>query len=231
LQESNQPEQLRNILLIIIVINEELSAWGNLFRTYQNGDPQAAPTCADGQAQTARFIDSGRTFCYVGIVLSAPIVLSFTEGHPMSLNFPRPFQHEHPPIADVNELFEQRQTRGQRAADRVAKIVGSWKFIIIQSCILVVWGCLNGVAWAFHWDPYPFILMNLFLSLQAAYTAPVIMMSQNRQAIKDRIESHHDFLINQKAEEEIRAVLEHLTAQDQALLEIHGLLGNLKNTR
>jgi uncharacterized membrane protein len=145
----------------------------------------------------------------------------------MPLHFPKPFQHEHRPIANVNEIFDERQTRGQKSADRVAKIVGSWKFIIIQSVILVAWAGLNMVAWFSHWDPYPFILMNLFLSLQAAYTAPVIMMSQNRQAMKDRIEAHNDFLINEKAEAEIRAVLDHLTAQNQALLDIHTRLENM----
>ncbi len=76
------------------------------------------------------------------------------------------------------------------------------------------------VAWSYHWDPYPFILMNLLLSLQAAYTAPMIMMSQNRKADRDRLEAHNDYLINLKAEEEIRAILDHLVAQDQALMQI-----------
>jgi len=93
--------------------------------------------------------------------------------------------------------------------------------IIIQSAILISWATLNVIAWINHWDPYPFILMNLFLSLQAAYTAPVLMMSQNRLAARDRLEAHNDFLINQKAEHEIRVILEHLEAQNQALLEIH----------
>jgi len=83
---------------------------------------------------------------------------------------------------------------------------------------------LNVVAWTRHWDPYPFILMNLFMSLQAAYTAPIIMMSQNRQALRDRVDAHNDYLVNQKAEEEVRAILEHLAAQDQALAEMHQFL-------
>jgi len=137
------------------------------------------------------------------------------------IHFPVPFRHEHPPVRNVNEMFEERLSLGQRASDRVAAIVGSWPFIIVQSMLLLVWAALNITAWVKQWDPYPFILMNLFLSLQAAYTAPVIMMSQNRQAMKDRIEAHNDFLINQKAEEEIRAILEHLAAQDQALIHLH----------
>jgi uncharacterized membrane protein len=93
---------------------------------------------------------------------------------------------------------------------------------------LTGWVILNITAWVNHWDPYPFILMNLVLSLQAAYTAPVIMMSQNRQAARDRLETHNDYLINQKAEEEIRAILSHLAAQDQALGVIHQMLLEVK---
>lgn len=115
-------------------------------------------------------------------------------------------------------------TLGTRAADWIAGAVGSWTFILIQSGLLVLWAVLNLTAWVRHWDPYPFILMNLVLSLQAAYTAPMIMMSQNRQAARDRLEAHNDYLINQKAEEEIRAVLDHLVAQDQALGAIYGVL-------
>jgi uncharacterized membrane protein len=137
-----------------------------------------------------------------------------------TLRFPRPFAHAHPPVRDVNEIEVERLTVGQRAADRVAAIVGSWRFIIVQSVILVLWAWLNLLAWTRHWDAYPFILMNLFLSLQAAYTAPMLMMSQNRLAARDRLEAQNDFEINRKAEEEVRAVLEHLSAQDAALAKI-----------
>jgi uncharacterized membrane protein len=135
--------------------------------------------------------------------------------------FPTPFHHDHPPVRDVNQIMEEKLTLGQKASDRVAAVVGSWPFVIGQSMLLVLWVIFNVTAWLNHWDPYPFILMNLLLSLQAAYTAPVIMMSQNRQAMKDRIEAHNDFMINQKAEEEIRAILDHLAAQDLALLHVH----------
>ena len=144
------------------------------------------------------------------------------------MHFPEPFVHKHQPLRNVNEIIDERLTLGQRMANSVARIVGSWVFIITQSVILVFWVIFNIVAWASHWDPYPFILMNLFLSLQAAYTAPVIMMSQNRLAARDRIEAHQDFLINQKAEEEIRAILAHLAAQDQALSVVHETLDNLQ---
>jgi len=137
------------------------------------------------------------------------------------LRFPEPFLHRHLPIQNVNELVEERLTLGQRTADSVARVMGSWHFIITQSIILIAWTVLNIVAWVRHWDPYPFILMNLVLSLQAAYAAPIIMMSQNRQAARDRVEAHNDFLVNLKAEEEIRVVIEHLEAQNRALARIH----------
>jgi uncharacterized membrane protein len=141
-----------------------------------------------------------------------------------ALSFPQPFSHHHPPVRNVNEILEGETTFGQRAADWTANVMGSWRFIIVQSLLLIVWVVLNVVAWSKHWDPYPFILMNLFMSLQAAYTAPIIMMSQNRQAMRDRLDAHNDYLVNQKAEEEVRAILDHLAAQDQALTQIHELL-------
>jgi len=142
----------------------------------------------------------------------------------IKLRFPEPFQHRHPPVQNINQIFEEKLTLGQRTADWVAATMGSWAFIITQSAILTLWLALNATAWIQHWDPYPFILMNLVLSMQAAYAAPIIMMSQNRQIARDRLEAHHDFLINQKAEEEIRAILDHLAAQDQALAQIHQVL-------
>ncbi len=147
------------------------------------------------------------------------------------LTFPKQFAHTHPPVQDVNEILEEQVTFGQRAADWLAKAVGSWAFIITQVIILALWVILNVTAWVKHWDPYPFILMNLVLSMQAALTAPVIMMSQNRQAMRDRIEAHNDFLINQKAEEEIRTILLHLDAQNEALAEIYRFLGQRPNNQ
>jgi uncharacterized membrane protein len=146
------------------------------------------------------------------------------------LRFPEPFTHHHPPVRSVNEIIEEQLTPGRRAADRVARVVGSWRFIIVQSVCLIGWAALNVTAWMGHWDPYPFILMNLFLSLQAAYTAPVIIMSQNRLAARDRIEAHNDYEVNQKAELEIRAILDHLSAQDEALKQIHELLVPLRQS-
>jgi uncharacterized membrane protein len=94
-------------------------------------------------------------------------------------------------------------TRGQMIADGVAATMGSWPFIITQTIILAAWITLNIVAWIQHWDPYPFILLNLALSFQAAYAAPFIMMSQNRQADVDRLKAEEDYKVNIKAELEI----------------------------
>ena len=94
-------------------------------------------------------------------------------------------------------------TTGQRIADTVAATMGSWTFIIIQSVILMVWIALNVTAYVQQWDPYPFILLNLALSFQAAYAAPFIMMSQNRQQDIDRQSAQNDYQVNIKAELEI----------------------------
>jgi uncharacterized membrane protein len=94
-------------------------------------------------------------------------------------------------------------TTGQKIADTVAATMGSWRFIIIQSIILAVWIVLNVTAYMQQWDPYPFILLNLALSFQAAYAAPFIMMSQNRQQDIDRKAAENDYQINIKAELEI----------------------------
>ena len=110
----------------------------------------------------------------------------------------------------VNNLLNPPKeiiTRGQSISDKVAQFGGSWKFIIIFAIILTVWILYNSVASSgLNFDPYPFILMNLILSTIAALQAPIIMMSQNRQEEKDRMRSENDYLINLKAEMEIRSL-------------------------
>jgi uncharacterized membrane protein len=133
---------------------------------------------------------------------------------------PPRFVHAHPPVRNVNTLLEAHLTWGQRVADGVAATMGSWRFIILQSCLLAVWIVFNIVGWREHWDPYPFILLNLVLSFQAAYAAPIIMMSQNRQAEKDRLAAQHDYDVNVKAEEEIKAILAHLEYQHELTLHL-----------
>jgi uncharacterized membrane protein len=136
------------------------------------------------------------------------------------------------PGADASQKAAMELTSGQRIADVVAATMGSWKFIIIQSIILLAWILLNVTAFVEQWDPYPFILLNLALSFQAAYAAPFIMMSQNRQQDIDRQAAEHDHQINIKAELEIELLhqkIDQLRETEvlyltQAVQELTGLL-------
>ena len=116
---------------------------------------------------------------------------------------------------NVNIVDEESLTVGQRIADTVADTMGSWRFIIIQSSLLAIWITVNATAWVNRWDPYPFILLNLMLSFQAAYAAPFIMMSQNRQAAKDRIAAEIDHDVNTKAELEVGLLLKRIDDLEQ----------------
>ena len=135
------------------------------------------------------------------------------------LRFPT-FKHEHPPIRNVNDLADEQLTIGQKVADTVAANMGSWRFIIIQSFILAAWITVNSIGWALRWDYYPFVLLNLMLSFEAAFAAPFIMISQNRQAEKDRLTAQNDYITDMRGEEEIRHILEHLDHQDTLIIKI-----------
>ncbi len=104
-------------------------------------------------------------------------------------------------------------TRGQRAAYAVTAAIGSWRFLIIQTTFLAAWLVLNVAAWTRHWDPYPFILLNLLLSFQAAYAAPVMLMSGNRQSEVDRRRAAQDYLVNQRSEADVEELLQLARAQ------------------
>jgi len=121
----------------------------------------------------------------------------------------------HTASRNANVVDEESLTFGQRIADTVADTMGSWPFIITQTTILAIWITLNATAWINHWDPYPFILLNLTLSFQAAYAAPFIMMSQNRQASKDRIAAEIDHQVNAKAEFEVGLLLKRIDDLEQ----------------
>lgn len=135
------------------------------------------------------------------------------------LHFPK-FKHSHAPIVNVNDLAADKLTVGQKVADAVANGMGSWRFIIIQACFLAAWIIVNSIRFIFAFDPPPFILLNLILSFQAGFAAPVIMMSQNRQAEKDRLTAQNDYNTDCKGEEEIRHIMEHLDHQDDLILQI-----------
>ena len=143
-----------------------------------------------------------------------------------------PEDHKH-----LRELRQHRPARhkpihapslGARVADKVAEIVGSWRFIIGQSLVLGIWIVLNVIAIIDHWDPYPFILLNLILSFQAAYTAPIIMMSQNRQSEIDRRHMEHDYRVNVKAKLEIELLHHKLDMlREQEILKLLNIIQRL----
>lgn len=106
-------------------------------------------------------------------------------------------------MANWHQKHKEEMTFGQKLADTVASGMGSWRFIIIQTIVVVAWMGLNVVAYIDHWDPYPYILLNLLFSTQAAYAAPIIMMAQNRQGERDRAQADEDFRTNVEAKKEI----------------------------
>ena len=105
-----------------------------------------------------------------------------------------------------HQTHKEKMKFGDKLADSVANGMGSWSFIIWQSIIVLIWMFLNIVGFVKHWDVYPFILLNLIFSTQAAYAAPIIMMSQNRQNQRDREQAQHDYQINIDAKKEIEAL-------------------------
>jgi uncharacterized membrane protein len=143
----------------------------------------------------------------------------------MRLRFPRDAS---PSISPVNVRHYERRTLGERVADGVAAGVGSWPFIITQTTLLAAWIVVNGLIIG-NWvagkpfDPFPFILLNLVLSFQAAYTGPVVMMSQNRQAAKDRDEAEHDYEVNRESLDRLQRLEE---SQRRVLELVEGLRGS-----
>lgn len=119
----------------------------------------------------------------------------------------------------THPVLNAERTFGQRAADWLTKWAGSWFFIILLACLLFVWMVVN-TAWLLFgkvWDPYPFILLNFILSTLAAVQAPIILMSQNREAQKDRLRAQYDYRVNKKAEKEIRDISEQLDRIEKTL--------------
>ncbi len=118
-------------------------------------------------------------------------------------------------------LKKRKATIGERAADRMTAFIGSWKFIISFILFIVIWILINIFAWWTRWDPFPFILLNLTLSSLTALHAPIIMMSQNRQTARDRLQAGYDYAIDKKAEreiEEIQAELQEIKARLDVLI-------------
>jgi CRP/FNR family transcriptional regulator, cyclic AMP receptor protein len=125
---------------------------------------------------------------------------------------------------NANEIIEKKATLGERIADSVAHFGGSWAFIITFLIVLVIYTAANVALGRSAWDPYPFILLNLFLSMLAAIQAPVIMMSQNRQDAKDRVRSELDFDVNRRAEMEIQGLARKLNLLGDKISDVEDLL-------
>jgi CRP/FNR family cyclic AMP-dependent transcriptional regulator len=125
---------------------------------------------------------------------------------------------------NANEVIEEEYTFGERIADGVATFGGSWPFIILVGVALVIYTCINVALRGKAWDPYPFILLNLFLSMLAAIQAPVIMMSQNRQDKKDRLRSELDFEVNRRAEAEIQNLSRKLNLVTDKICDLDDML-------
>jgi CRP/FNR family transcriptional regulator, cyclic AMP receptor protein len=127
-----------------------------------------------------------------------------------------------------NEVIEDETTWGEKIADSVARFGGSWAFIITFGVVLIVYTLINIFLDKNAWDPYPFILLNLFLSMLAAIQAPVIMMSQNRQDTKDRVRGELDFDVNRRAESEIQGLARKLNLLDEKIDDLGSLLRTTK---
>jgi uncharacterized membrane protein len=126
---------------------------------------------------------------------------------------------------------KESYTPGQRIADAVANGMGSWTFIIGQTIFVIIWMALNVIGFIRHWDVYPFILLNLIFSTQAAYAAPIIMMAQNRQSERDRMQAQADFDTNCEAKKEIEALQLHLSKiETDKLDKIIGMLEKMQKS-
>jgi uncharacterized membrane protein len=129
-------------------------------------------------------------------------------------------QHDHPPVRDLNREVERKLTFADRVADDFSRLVGSWYFVLAQAGIMVVWVGLNAFNLIHPWDKYPFWFLNFILSLEAAVWVSVVLMAVNRLADRDRLRAQHDYELNVKAEEELKALMNHLMHQDEILLQI-----------
>ena len=129
-------------------------------------------------------------------------------------------QHDHPPVRDLNRETERRLTLPDRIAIDFTRLVGGWIFVLAQLCLILVWVILNAVGLINHWDPYPFGFLNLILTLEVAAWISLALMAFNRQADRDRLKAQHDYELDVKAEEELKALMNHLMHQDEILLQI-----------
>ena len=129
-------------------------------------------------------------------------------------------QHDHPPVRDLNRESDRRLTFADRAAADFARLVGSWIFVLAQVAIMLVWVLLNALNLIHPWDRYPFLFLNFILSLEAAVWVSVVLMALNHLQDRDRLRAQHDYELEVKNEEELKALMNHLMHQDEILLQI-----------
>jgi len=129
-------------------------------------------------------------------------------------------QHDHPPVRDLNREFDRRLNFTDRVASDFARLIGSWIFVLAQLGLMLLWVLLNALSVLRHWDPYPFLFLNFIFSLEAAIWVSVVLMALNRQADRDRLRAQNEYELNVKAEEELKALMNHLMHQDEILLQI-----------
>src|SRR5438128_10989779 len=129
-------------------------------------------------------------------------------------------QHDHPPVRDLNKEADRRLGRAERVGADFARLIGSWTFVVLQSALVLVWLVLNLLSVTNHWDPYPFQLLNLVLSLEAAIWVSIVLMALNRLAARDRLRAQHDYEVDVKGEDEVKAVMTHLEVQDEILIQV-----------
>ena len=120
----------------------------------------------------------------------------------------------------ISRRLHEERTFGERLADIVAECIGSWRFLIVQTILVLVWIAVNVVGLVRGWDPYPFVLLNLLFSVQAAYTGPVLLLSSNRAAQRDRTMAEHDYVTNEKAEKLVESLMSELLRNSRATLAI-----------
>jgi uncharacterized membrane protein len=138
----------------------------------------------------------------------------------------------------VNKLLYEDPPLGARVADKVTTFLGSWKFLVIQTCVVAVW-LVGNIVLLFHFDPFPFILLNLAFSTQAAYAAPLILLASNRQSVRDRMTLEHAAAqadVEEKQNEHLltddREILKHVVALEQRILEVEGkILAEIREAR
>ena len=129
-------------------------------------------------------------------------------------------QHDHPPVRDLNREEDRRHTLSDRIAADFARLIGSWVFVLAQIGLMIAWVVLNAISALAHWDAYPFQFLNFVLTLEATLWASLVLMALNRMHDRDRLRAQHDYELDVKAEEETKALMNHLMHQDEVLLQV-----------